>query len=103
MLYAESPSIVISYLFHQLVKTDITDLMMTFDIVNFPWVNDLADNSSIIFQSYAGRFCQDVRTCEWYDITFIGRYLNVSLFANFELNIFYCQYRQKDWAQVLKT
>lgn len=40
--------------------SDITDITLVFDIVNFPWVDDLADNSSIIFKSYAGRFCRDV-------------------------------------------
>lgn len=53
--------IVLHFIFWcNIIISDITDITLVFDIVNFPWVDDLADNSSIIFKSYAGRFCRDV-------------------------------------------
>lgn len=53
--------IVLRFIFWcNIIISDITDITLVFDIVNFPWVDDLADNSSIIFKSYAGRFCRDV-------------------------------------------
>lgn len=53
--------IVLHFIFWcNIIISDITDITLVFDIVNFPWVDDLADNSSIIFKSYAARFCRDV-------------------------------------------